>query len=292
MELLGALWNVDPVPRLEGDISSLQVALQYDYGDISLARQAIHNILRYSYEVAACRTLYFHRTFASVGAPFPQTPWVQELMADGVPFSASRMIANVLKSFEGLAHVLTVRPPIEDVVFRIINDGMDDHINLLRSLEQVFGTASWTMRQKQANRISNVYPISSLLPMTIQREHHLIGQLVIPSFSQSGSQDSGHSTHWYTPRAENKPVILSFKSEYWMNQVWNILNSDVSQPYRLHTLLKPTPHHSVFELEEMLKCAPPVTELHLIDMSPQPTSTSTSPSLRVSRPPEILSPEM
>ncbi|KAF9503612.1 hypothetical protein BS47DRAFT_1402257 [Hydnum rufescens UP504] len=147
-KLLGALWNVDPVPRLEGDISSLQVALQYDYGDISLARQAIHNILRYSYEVTACRTLYFHRTLhkvlgkhqfiygiddSMVGTvlehPFPQTPWVQELMADGVPIFCVKDDVwrrldslpngyqlgnheieeqNVLKLFEGLAHVLTV----------------------------------------------------------------------------------------------------------------------------------------------------------------------------------------
>jgi hypothetical protein len=115
--------------------------------------------------------------------PFPETPWVQELMADGVPIFCIKDDVwrqldslpngyqwgnheikgqNVLKSFQGLAHVLTVQvhvpantqhpsnwmimpicdeyePPIEDVVFRIINDGTDDDINLLRHLKQVFG---------------------------------------------------------------------------------------------------------------------------------------------------------
>jgi hypothetical protein len=85
------------------------------------------------------------------------------------------------------------------------------------------------------------------------------------------------------------PVILSFKSEYWMNQVWNILNSDVSQAYDIYKHMQESPtislstfhyvmsptyvaeayahHRLVFELEEMLRCAPPVTELHLIDVS-------------------------
>jgi hypothetical protein len=74
-----------------------------------------------------------------------------------------------------------------------------------------------------------------------------------------------------------------------MNQVWNILNSDVNQAYDIYKYVQDFPtislstfhytilptyivkayaHHClVFELEEMLKCAPPVTELHLIDMS-------------------------
>ncbi|KAF9518826.1 hypothetical protein BS47DRAFT_1358681 [Hydnum rufescens UP504] len=102
--------------------------------------------------------------------PLPQTPWVQELMADGVPIFCIKddwgnheiEEQNVLKLFQGLAHVLTVQvhvpantqhpldwmimpihdesePPIEDIVFWIINDGTDDHINLLQHLKQVFG---------------------------------------------------------------------------------------------------------------------------------------------------------
>ncbi|KAF9505548.1 hypothetical protein BS47DRAFT_1400295 [Hydnum rufescens UP504] len=117
---------------------------------------------------------------------------------------------NVLKSFQGLAHILTVRvhvaantqhpsdwmimprcdksePPIKDVVFWIINDGMDDHINLLQSLEQESPTIS----------------------------------------------------------------LSTFR--------YAILPTYIAEAY--------AHHHSVFELEEMLKCAPPVTELHLIDMS-------------------------
>jgi hypothetical protein len=91
------------------------------------------------------------------------------------------------------------------------------------------------------------------------------------------------------PPTDNKPIILSFKSEYWMNQVWDALNSDVSRAYNVYECVQdpsvislstfrytmsPTyvaeayaHHRSVSELEEMLKCAPPVTELHLIDMS-------------------------
>ncbi|KAF9511212.1 hypothetical protein BS47DRAFT_1364033 [Hydnum rufescens UP504] len=232
-------WKDTSIPFNPCDISSLQVTLQSDYGDISLAQQAIHNILHYSYEVAACCTLYFHWTLhkvlgkcqfiygiddSMVGTvlehPFLQTPWVQELMADGIPIFCIKddvwrwldslpngyqlgnheiKEKNVLKSFQGLAHVLTVQvhvaantqhpldwmimprcdksePPIEDVVFWIINDGMDDHINLLQNLEQVFGNHIMDNVPEtgslMANHISNSYPIPSLLPMTIQREHH------------------------------------------------------------------------------------------------------------------------
>ncbi|KAF9503260.1 hypothetical protein BS47DRAFT_1402582 [Hydnum rufescens UP504] len=155
---------------------------------------------RYSYEVTACRTLYFHQTLrkvlgkrqfiygiddSMVGTvlehPFLQTPWVQELMADGVPIFCIKDDVwrqldslpngyqlgnheieeqNVLKSFEGLAHVLTVR----DVVFRIINDGMDDHINLLRSLEQVFGNCIMDNApetgQSYLQQLSNSLPLA------------------------------------------------------------------------------------------------------------------------------------
>ncbi|KAF9516463.1 hypothetical protein BS47DRAFT_1390711 [Hydnum rufescens UP504] len=307
--------------------------------------------------------------------PFPQTPWVQELMADGVPIFCVKDDVwrrldslpngyqlgnheieeqNVLKSFEGLAHVLTVRvhvaantrhpldwmimprrdesePPIEDVVFRIINDGMDDHINLLRSLKQVFGnrimdnapeTGSLMVclvlhltvdrivltGQSYLQQLSNSLPLahdnSKRTPPSL--EHPLTTDLPVPINKWhfltviGPTRDSFILTEWFTrfrpqhligirPPAENKPVILSFKSEYWMNQVWNILNSDVSQVYDIYEYMQESPtislstfryailptyiaeayahHHSVFELEEMLKCAPPVTELHLIDMS-------------------------
>jgi hypothetical protein len=396
-KLLGTLWNVDPVPRLEGDISSLQIALRYKYGDISRARQAIHNILCYSYEVAACRTLYFYWTLhkilgkhqfmygiddSMVGTvlehPFPETPWVQELMADGVPIFCIKDDVwrrldslpngyqwgnheieeqNVLKSFQGLAHVLTVRvrvpantrhpsnwmivpicdeyePPIEDVVFQIINDGTDDDINLLWHLKQVFGnrivnnmpdTESLKVHlvlhltvdcviltgESYLQQLSNSLPLAHDGPSAPRRtppslEHSPMTDLPIPINKWlfltvvGPSRDSFILTEWFTrftlyhiigicPPAENKPVILSFKSEYWMNQVWNILNSDVSQAYDIYEHMQGSPtislstfcyvmsptyiaeayahHHSLFELEEMLRCAPPVTELHLIDVS-------------------------
>jgi hypothetical protein len=148
-KLLGAQWNVEPVLGVEEDVSSLQAALHYEYDDISHARQAIHNILRYSYEVAACRTLYFYRTLhmvlgkcqftygvddSMVGTvlehPFPATSWAQELVANGVPIfciksdvwrhficatsgyqQGSHEIEeqNILKSSQDAARVRTIR---------------------------------------------------------------------------------------------------------------------------------------------------------------------------------------
>ena len=101
---VGIKWDVEAVPELSTNLSSLHFALQTEYSDISLARQAVHDILRYSYEIAACRTLYYHRTLRIVlGAchpvdgvddnmvgtvlehPLPSTPCVEHLLADGVP---------------------------------------------------------------------------------------------------------------------------------------------------------------------------------------------------------------
>ena len=106
---LGTRWDIETVPGLHDDILSLQAALQYEHTDISNIQQAVHNILRYSYEVSACRTLCFYRTLrVALGScqlicgiddfmvgtvlehPFPPTSWAQELHANGVPLFCVR----------------------------------------------------------------------------------------------------------------------------------------------------------------------------------------------------------
>ena len=101
---LGIRWDVEMVPELHGDILVLQGALTRRYETRSSIEQKVHNILLYSYEVIACRTLYFYRTLhevlggcrfvygvedSLVGTvlehPLPSQPWVAELMRHGVP---------------------------------------------------------------------------------------------------------------------------------------------------------------------------------------------------------------
>ena len=87
---------------------------------------------------------------------------------------------------------------------------------------------------------------------------------------------------------ESKPTILSFKSESCMKQVCNILNSNNGGLYEAHETqdiasislttfrytMSPTyvaevyaNHHSIHRRDELLECAPPIMELHLIDAS-------------------------
>jgi hypothetical protein len=101
---VGIKWGVEIVPELSTSLSLLHCALTCEYTDISIARQAVHDVLLYSYEIAACRTLYYHRTLQMIlGAchsvdgvddtmvgtvlehPLPSTLSVEHLLMDGVP---------------------------------------------------------------------------------------------------------------------------------------------------------------------------------------------------------------
>jgi hypothetical protein len=91
------------------------------------------------------------------------------------------------------------------------------------------------------------------------------------------------------PPTETKPLLLSFKLEYQMNQVSTLLNLDMSGIYNAHKcvhdastislsifqyIISPmyvaelyANHHSICQPKDLLKYTPPVMELHLIDMT-------------------------
>jgi hypothetical protein len=58
---LAIRWDVEAVPELSEELSPLHIALQCEFTNVSLLWQAVHNVLQYSYEIAACHTLYYYR---------------------------------------------------------------------------------------------------------------------------------------------------------------------------------------------------------------------------------------
>ncbi|KAF9503176.1 hypothetical protein BS47DRAFT_1369736 [Hydnum rufescens UP504] len=92
-KLLGIRWNVKLVSELPEDLHSLQIALHDGFNHLPHLQQAMHNILCYSYEtlravVGSCHFVYGiddHMVGTVLKYPLPSSPWVEELIADGVP---------------------------------------------------------------------------------------------------------------------------------------------------------------------------------------------------------------
>ncbi|KAF9505154.1 hypothetical protein BS47DRAFT_1368270 [Hydnum rufescens UP504] len=301
---LGIQWNVKLVSELLEDLHSLQIALHDGFNHLPHLQQAMHDILRYSYEtlravVGSCHFVYGtddHMVGTVLEYPLPSSPWVEELIADGVLIfcmksEAQRGIQRATpeafaQSSTSLSNVPAISPQ---------SQSSKSLVSILMISDLVPSPPPSPLPHRtDSGQVLHLFtePVTMDPPVPIEQWFFLtVKGPVLSSFVLSEWFERFKLQHLIGihPPTENKCLLLLFKSEYWMNQVSTMLNLDVSGIYNAHKCtqdastislsmfqytISPTyvaklyaNPHSLCHLEDLLKYAPPVMELHLIDMT-------------------------